>query len=135
MSENLRDHYVPLPPMKRRSVRYFVDDPEGGWKNIGLQQYHDIAFGKMQVPKWAGKTFRGASALVEADGRKIKGLCYVMISNWKIGADGFIDPDAIRGPTADYSDPHHPIPAHQPERIPTLEDILAIKSCLGISSA
>lgn len=134
MSVNLRDHYVPLPPIDRRSVRYFVDDPEVGWKNIGLQRYHDIAWGKIHVPKWAGKTLRCASAVVEADGRKVKGLCYIMISNWKIGPDGFADPGVVSGPIVAHSDPQHHVAENQPGKEPTLEDILAIKRCLGLGS-
>jgi hypothetical protein len=134
MSVNYRDHYVPLPPIEKTSIRYFVDDPDTGWQRISTRRFDDIDQGKICAPEWAGKAVRCATTTVAVDRRKITGLCCVMISNWRIGPDGFAGSDAVSGPTADYSGTHQPKFARTPDADPTEADILAIKRCLGLGS-
>lgn len=133
MSEKTQNHYAPFPPVEKRSVRFFVDDPDVGWTVIGSKRFLDIYNGRIPVPKWAGKTYRGACAFVEVDGRKVVALNRIGISNWKIGDDGFTNPDELMMPTADYSDPSHPTPVQNPDSIPMEDDVVAIKRCLGLS--
>ena len=134
MSENTQNLYAPLPPVEKQSTRFFVDDPDVGWKPVGQHRWFDIANGKIRVPKMAGKTFRSAYALVEIDGRKVVALCRVYLSHWKIGNDGFADPDDQMRPTAQYTN-MEVRPGDHAKTIPTKEDVEAIKRCLGISSA
>ena len=51
-----------------------------------------------------------------------------------VKCSGEANPDELMMPTADYSDLAHPKPARNPESIPTMEDIVAIKRCLGLVS-
>ncbi len=133
MSDQAQNIYAPFPPPERMSVRHFVDDPVTGWGRINSDRYLAIYRSNICVPNWAGKTLRGAGVLVDFDGRKVIAICRVEISNWKIGDEGFTNPDELMEPTADYSDPARPKPARTPESIPTMEDIMAIKRCLGLS--
>ena len=132
MTQSLKNVYAPVPPANKRSARYFVFKPDVGWQKIGSKHISDIYNGRVCVPEFAGKIYRTAHALVEIDGRKVVALCHMEISNWKIGDDGFTNADELSMPTADYTDKNAPKPAHRPESIPTLEDIIAIKRCLGL---
>lgn len=132
MTQSPQNVYAPVPPANKRSARFFVYMPDVGWKKIGSKHCSDIYNGRVRVPDFAGKIYRTAHALVEIDGRKVVALCHMEISNWKIGDDGFTNATDLSMPTADYTDKYAPKPAYRPESIPTLEDIIAIKRCLGL---
>jgi hypothetical protein len=132
MTQSPQNVYAPVPPANKRSARFFVYEPDVGWREIESKYCSDIYNGRVCIPDFAGKTYRTAHALVEIDGCKVVALCHMEISNWKFGDDGFISASDLSVPTRNYAGKNAPKPAHKPETIPTLEDIIAIKHCLGL---
>lgn len=132
MIQRPQNVYAPVPPANKQSARYFVHEPDVGWREIESKHCSDIYNGRVCVPDFAGKTYRTAHALVEIDGCKVVALCHMEISNWKFGDDGFISSADLSMLASGYTGKNALKPANKPESIPTLEDIVAIKRCLGL---
>ena len=131
MSENPPDGHDPFPPDDRRSSRFFIEDPDAGWKLIGRTRWSALHKGEICVPRWAGETLRGAQASVEIDGRKVVGLFHLDISTWKFGDDGFIDQD-YQLQQLQKAVEMNARGEKQTASIPTEEDVEAIRRCLGL---
>jgi hypothetical protein len=134
MSEHPENYYSPFPPVEQRSARFLVEYPERGWVNIGQRRWSDIQHGGVSVPECAGRILRSAWATVQIDGRKVVALNRVEISNWRIGENGFADQEDRQREIARYVN-MKARPADYAKTIPTLEDIVAIRRCLGLNGS
>jgi hypothetical protein len=88
--------------------------------------------GKHRVSKWSGKIMRLAYTCVEVAGRKVVALNDVRITFCKVNDDGFADQEFQRENTAKYAN-IDVRPIDHPQTYPTVDDVEAIKRCLGLA--
>lgn len=120
-----------LPTSSRLAIRCFIYEPGSGWKPIGIDRVAAIQNGETCAPKPSDKVIRIAFAYIDTEGRTATILRNLTVSEWKIGADGFVDQTEMMSRVVEMIDGGVGVTG---DIVPTPQDVEAIKRCLGLST-